>query len=71
MFMCTGVSGDSREQECITLPATDDPHFVEHPTRDMRYGKHIIIHTTRTLPVNSLQVSPHRLIQYKMQVKRW
>ena len=40
-FMCTGVSGEARGQECP--PTTDDPHFVEHPTRDMRHGKHIYI----------------------------
>ena len=66
MFMCIGVSGDARRQECITPPTTDDPHFVEHPTKDKRYGKHIFVQLEHT--VNSLHVLPHRLKQYKLHV---
>ena len=43
MLMCTGVSGDARGQECIAPPTTTGPHFVEHPTGDTRYGKHVYV----------------------------
>ena len=43
MFMCTGVSGDARGQECIAPPTTTGPHVVEQPTKDMRYGKHVCV----------------------------
>ena len=43
MFMCTGMSGDAKQQECIAPPTTDDPHFMQYPTRDMRYGKHFYV----------------------------
>ena len=43
MFMCIGVSGDARRQECVAPPTTTGPHVVEHPTGDMRYGKHVYV----------------------------
>ena len=43
MLMCTGVSGDARGQECIAPPTTTGPLFVEHPTGDTRYDKHVYV----------------------------